>query len=160
MLVKISARSGSLPPSLFVKGVQMGLSPDCVYEGGFADVYRGNHIGVPVAVKRLRRSDEAESHRVQLNIARLKERLLISSPQRLCREALIWRQLQHPYILPFIGIDDNSFSTSGHVSIITPWMKRGTLHRFMRSQEFTVKAPFYINCLVCHVIRFECFEPS
>ncbi|KAJ7781785.1 kinase-like domain-containing protein [Mycena maculata] len=44
---------------------------------------------------------------------------------KFCREALVWRELQHPNILPFIGIDRESFSSS--LCMVSPWMEHGTI---------------------------------
>ena len=53
ILVKLAARSGALPTSLFVKGVKL-QSMHAVSMGGFADVYKGLLDGELVALKRLR----------------------------------------------------------------------------------------------------------
>jgi serine/threonine protein kinase len=53
--------------------------------------------------------------------------------QRMPREALIWRQLDHPYILPLIGV---WAMTPEHYYLISPWMSYGTLKEFMRSFNF------------------------
>ncbi|KAK0244443.1 hypothetical protein EDD85DRAFT_945746 [Armillaria nabsnona] len=37
-----------------------------------------------------------------------------------CQEALIWRQLCHPNILPFLGVSEDLFATS--YCLISPWM--------------------------------------
>lgn len=45
--------------------------------------------------------------------------------QKFCREALTWRPLEHPNVLPFVGVDANSFP--GYLCMISPWMEHGTL---------------------------------
>jgi serine/threonine protein kinase len=45
--------------------------------------------------------------------------------QEFCREALVWQHLQHPHILPLIGIDCESFPTS--LCMVSPWMEHGTV---------------------------------
>jgi hypothetical protein len=41
-----------------------------------------------------------------------------------CREALTWRQLSHPYVLPFWGVDLDTFP--GYMTMVSPWMTAGT----------------------------------
>lgn len=53
ILVKLAARSGVLPKSLFVEGITL-QSMDPVSIGGFADVYKGLMDGQVLALKRLR----------------------------------------------------------------------------------------------------------
>ncbi|KAG6844230.1 hypothetical protein H0H93_016582, partial [Arthromyces matolae] len=58
-------------------------------EGGFSDVYKGLYRGSPVCVKVVRMfqtSDRSAVHKV------------------FYREAVLWGQLSHPNILPFMGI--------------------------------------------------------
>ncbi|KAJ6537966.1 kinase-like domain-containing protein, partial [Mycena capillaripes] len=46
-----------------------------------------------------------------------------------CREALVWQQLRHPYIVPLIGIDTESFPSS--LCMVSPWMKNGTSIKYL-----------------------------
>ncbi|KAJ7233219.1 kinase-like domain-containing protein [Mycena rebaudengoi] len=52
---------------------------------------------------------------------------------KFCREALIWQHLRHPYILPMIGIDRNSFSPS--LCMVSPWMENGTVLRYLEDHK-------------------------
>ena len=54
LLVKLSVVSDELPPSLFVRDVDIGSVRDPLRMGGCADIYKGVYDGRPVAVKRLR----------------------------------------------------------------------------------------------------------
>ena len=45
--------------------------------------------------------------------------------QKLGREALLWKHLKHPYVLPFLGIDSESFPHE--YCMVSPWMKHGTI---------------------------------
>jgi serine/threonine protein kinase len=51
--------------------------------------------------------------------------------QQICKEALIWQSLQHPSILPFIGIDQETFP--GYLCIASPWMEQGTVLKYLES---------------------------
>jgi hypothetical protein len=67
LLVKIANRSQRLPASLFIRGLEMEDTPR--EYGGFADVFRGTYLGVPVAVKRLRvRKDDTSARQVRLSL--------------------------------------------------------------------------------------------
>jgi len=42
-----------------------------------------------------------------------------------CQEALTWKQFQHPYLLPFLGVDLETFP--GYLCMVSPWMPIGTI---------------------------------
>ncbi|KAJ3906319.1 kinase-like domain-containing protein [Lentinula edodes] len=42
-----------------------------------------------------------------------------------CREALLWQKLRHPFVLPFCGIDSESFPS--YLCMVSPWMRHGTI---------------------------------
>ncbi|KAK7037359.1 hypothetical protein VNI00_011109 [Paramarasmius palmivorus] len=49
------------------------------------------------------------------------------------REAIIWRQLKHPNLVPFLGLyylDD----TQQRMCLVSPWMENGNLVEFLRRQ--------------------------
>ncbi|KAJ7239950.1 kinase-like domain-containing protein, partial [Mycena haematopus] len=46
-----------------------------------------------------------------------------------CREALVWKELQHPHILPCLGIDKDSFPSS--LCLVSPWMENGTVMSYL-----------------------------
>ncbi|KAH8790440.1 hypothetical protein DL96DRAFT_1488202, partial [Flagelloscypha sp. PMI_526] len=84
--------------------------------GGFADVHKGSLTnGPPVALKVLRIfvPDTAKSQMVK----------------DFCREALIWRQLIHPNILPFMGISRTAFHDQ--LCMVAPWMQSGTITDYL-----------------------------
>ena len=47
--------------------------------------------------------------------------------QEFCKEAVIWRHLQHPNILPLIGVT----ITPEHYSLVSDWMDNGTINEFI-----------------------------
>jgi hypothetical protein len=53
--------------------------------------------------------------------------------QRFCREALIWRQLRHRRLLPFLGVDQAAFISKSSLVIASPWMTQGTLMEYLAS---------------------------
>ncbi|KAJ7105676.1 kinase-like domain-containing protein [Mycena epipterygia] len=50
---------------------------------------------------------------------------------KLGQEALVWKDLHHPHILSFIGIDRESFPTS--LCMVSPWMEHGTVLKYIAS---------------------------
>ncbi|KAF8170301.1 kinase-like domain-containing protein, partial [Mycena galopus ATCC 62051] len=45
------------------------------------------------------------------------------------REALIWRQLSHPNLLPFFGL----YMLDNRLSLVSPWMDNGDLKHFLNN---------------------------
>jgi son of sevenless-like protein len=94
-----------------------------------------------VAVKRLRVSKEgkslADAHQVSVsNLAFV--HVPLTGSQEFCREALVWRQLRHPNVLHFLGIDAKTFSTDEKpvLCMVSPWMRRGTLMQYIISTDY------------------------
>jgi serine/threonine protein kinase len=50
--------------------------------------------------------------------------------QRFYKEALIWEGLHHPFILPFLGIDTDTFPSS--LCMVSPWMENGTVLVYLK----------------------------
>lgn len=118
-LVKLATASGELPSSLFLWGVGIGDSRDPCNHGAYADIFRGTYRGMDVAVKRLR-TFKVDSQKVH---------------KMFCKEALVWRQLKHPNILPFLGIDVQTFKGSSHVCMVSPWLVKGTLAQVIETGQ-------------------------
>ncbi|KAJ7263107.1 kinase-like domain-containing protein, partial [Mycena rebaudengoi] len=110
LLVKFSETCGLLPSSLMIKGV-IQRSDEPVFGGSFGDIYHAEYQDSPVALKRLRLFKT--------------EGLENDVRQSFFREALIWKNLDHDYILPFIGID--STSCPGYLCMVSPWMSKGPI---------------------------------
>ncbi|KAJ7443482.1 kinase-like domain-containing protein [Mycena galericulata] len=52
---------------------------------------------------------------------------------KLCREALVRKDLHHPNILPFLGIDRDSFASS--LCMVSPWMEHGTVLDYLNTHQ-------------------------
>ncbi|KAK0199421.1 kinase-like domain-containing protein [Desarmillaria ectypa] len=46
-----------------------------------------------------------------------------------CREALAWRNMNHPNVLPFLGVSTELFAPS--FCLISPWMQNGNIMSFL-----------------------------
>ncbi|KAJ7482316.1 kinase-like domain-containing protein, partial [Mycena galericulata] len=115
IIMKLSEACDKLPSSLFITGVT-GRDEHPTFGGGFGDIYRSTYDGKTVALKHVRTFQRDEEHR----------RLRL----QFCREALVWQHLQHPYILPLIGIDRETFSPS--LCMVSPWMEHGTVLKYLK----------------------------
>ncbi|KAK7029781.1 kinase-like domain-containing protein [Favolaschia claudopus] len=113
---KLSESSDSLPSSLFILGGVPAREDYPTFGGGFGDIYRAVVDEKPVALKRMRHFLRgSDLHRIHL---------------KFCREALIWKELHHPYILPRLGIDRDSFPNS--LCMVSPWMEQGTVISYLK----------------------------
>jgi len=54
---------------------------------------------------------------------------------KFCREALVWKELRHRHILPFLGIEENSYPES--LCMVSPWMEHGTVLNYLKEHGHT-----------------------
>ncbi|KAF7366110.1 Protein kinase domain-containing protein [Mycena venus] len=85
-----------------------------ICRGAFADIWKGVVKSQSVAVKVMRLFRD-----VDINFAL----------QEFGREALIWRQLSHPNLLPFLGI----YYLDTKLCLVSPWMANGSLTEYLRT---------------------------
>ncbi|KAJ7651063.1 kinase-like domain-containing protein [Roridomyces roridus] len=83
--------------------------------GSFSDVYMGYLRGQCVAVKMMRVFDESDIDAVLKGFG---------------REAIIWRQLSHPNLLPFYGL----YKFRQRLCLVSPWMENGHIRGFLKKQ--------------------------
>jgi Protein tyrosine and serine/threonine kinase len=127
VLVRLSEVCDKLPSAIYITGVT-GRDREPLVSGGFADIFRANYNGKVVALKRLRPLQNARRREANQRVrtsgsdSELKGR---RSAQKLGSEALLWKHLRHPYVLPFLGIDSESFPHE--YCMVSPWMKHGTI---------------------------------
>jgi hypothetical protein len=69
--------------------------------------------------------------------------------QRLCREALVWRQLKHSNILPFIGLNSTLFPGNTLPCFLSMWMENGTLKDYVQTSYYDPHRD--VMRLVCHL---------
>ncbi|KAJ7152257.1 kinase-like domain-containing protein, partial [Mycena crocata] len=101
------------PPTCFaLSGLQkVGRQ---VAAGAFGDIWRGLVRGQSVSVKMVRLFQDAE---VKVAL------------QDFGREALIWRQLSHPNLLPFFGL----YYLENRLCLVSPWMSHGHVVQFLKN---------------------------
>ncbi|KAF7329372.1 Kinase-like protein [Mycena kentingensis (nom. inval.)] len=115
LISKLARSADKLPTALIISGVeQRDEHPS--FCGGFGDVFRAMHQGRPVALKHMRRFQGSDQRDIR---------------KKFCREALVWQRLRHPFVVPLIGIDMESFPTS--LCMVSPWMRNGTVINYLKA---------------------------
>ncbi|KAJ3485614.1 hypothetical protein NLI96_g4829 [Meripilus lineatus] len=116
LLLRLCSRFGVVPEALILKG-SITSGRDSIAGGGFTDVFKGTYQQTPVAIRRPR------IFQVSDNSARERTR------KAFYKEALIWHQLDHPHILPLLGIieDPSGFT----ISMVLPWMENGNVRQYL-----------------------------
>ncbi|KAK0435392.1 kinase-like domain-containing protein [Armillaria borealis] len=91
-----------------------------IFAGGFSDIWKGRTTngGSSVCLKVLR---------IFVNNGVQNADTIIS---KFCREALVWRNVKHPNVLPFLGVNKEIFAPS--FCLISPWMDNGDIMSFLR----------------------------
>jgi serine/threonine protein kinase len=118
--------------------------------GGFGDICKGLVGGQTVAVKSMRQFMD-DDVKASLKVCYLIHSYLmtITCFLELGREALIWRQLLHPNLLPFFGL----YVLDNRPSLISPWMDNGDLKHFLNN------APSDINRIaLVHIHAVDMFH--
>ncbi|KAK0204824.1 kinase-like domain-containing protein [Desarmillaria ectypa] len=85
--------------------------------GGFADIWKGRMGNMLICIKVLRTFIDNG----------IEERARVI--KNFCHEALVWRNLKHPNVLPFLGVSTEPFAPS--FCLISPWMQNGNIMSFL-----------------------------
>ncbi|KAH8832256.1 kinase-like domain-containing protein [Flagelloscypha sp. PMI_526] len=112
-LRKLARVQGRLPLSFYLSNLQN--EPEQVGGGGFSDVFVGKLGSQRVCLKVLR-IYQGKGH---------KERVI----KEFCKEALIWRQLKHSNVLPFLGVTETLFPRN--FCLVSPFMNNGNVMSFL-----------------------------
>ncbi|KAJ7872178.1 kinase-like domain-containing protein [Mycena olivaceomarginata] len=115
LLKNLCAATKAFPPTLFLELDSVDTNRQ-IGRGGFADIFLGRYKEQDIALKRLQ---------VLINL------------QSLLQEVLTWVHLKHIYVLPFYGLDEQSFE--GYPPcIVTPYMRNGTMKDFVKNRNGTL----------------------
>ncbi|KZP14187.1 kinase-like protein, partial [Athelia psychrophila] len=109
-LIKLSEQSQRYPECLLLEDIT--ISQDPVEGGSFGEVFKGDMAGCLIAVKVLRVYQKSKMDKILKSFS---------------REAVMWRQLSHPNVLPFYGV----FANSPRLCLVSPWMQNGNLSNFL-----------------------------
>jgi len=129
--LRLSRTSGLHPTCFPLTGLQkLG---EQVAAGGFGDIWKGLFHGQNISVKVMRLFEESDVKTV------LKVRSLhvfiyswfcFTCLQEFGREAVIWRQLCHPNLLPFLGLH----YLDKRLCLVSPWMENGNIMKFLSKE--------------------------
>ncbi|KAJ7916169.1 kinase-like domain-containing protein, partial [Mycena leptocephala] len=125
LVVKLSFSCGKLPSSLFIEGVEQ-RAEHAFARGGFGDIHKAVYRSKPVALKQLR---FYQTHTTE-------ERRKIR--EKFCQEALLWKNLRHEFIMPFIGLYSNEGELNEgewnfSMAMVCPWMPNGTIMQYLNA---------------------------
>ncbi|EIN07578.1 kinase-like protein [Punctularia strigosozonata HHB-11173 SS5] len=111
-LRSVCGKNGMLPRSCWLLDPIRSTDEGPRSFGGFADVWRGTHNGVTVALKlmRLNYGEQAEFGKV------------------LCKEVVMWRRLSHPNIVPFLGVA----YWRQRICIVSQWMEHEDVMSYLK----------------------------
>ncbi|KAG7100176.1 hypothetical protein E1B28_001955 [Marasmius oreades] len=105
-----------LPNSLFVNEIMKeGSHPLC--GGGFSDIWKGTSGDQSVCLKVLR---------VHIQASQSKKDKIV---REFYKETLLWTQLSHPNLLPFLGVNTTLFPQG--FCLVSPWMVNGDIITFL-----------------------------
>ncbi|KAJ8083217.1 hypothetical protein PM082_009089 [Marasmius tenuissimus] len=118
-MLRLSKNSGLYPTCLSIQNVKkIGEYP--IAAGGFGDVWKGS-IG-------------ASSMLVCLKVVKVYLKSdLVKLTNEYLREAILWRQLKHPNVLPFFGI--YRLEHTQQLCLISPWIEKGNLVEFLKATK-------------------------
>ncbi|KAG7095844.1 hypothetical protein E1B28_006539 [Marasmius oreades] len=116
LMIRLSRASGLYPQCLTIRDVEkLGNYP--VGGGAFGDVWKGR-IGEQLVCLKVARAFEASDVKQII--------------KDYMQEAILWRQLNHPNLLPFMGIY-YSDTERKQLCLVSPWMERGNLVQFLKN---------------------------
>jgi len=120
LLKDLCAAAKAFPPALFLELDSVDTNRQ-IGRGGFADIFLGRYKERDIALKRLQ-------------VYRPEPNEMLKFSKSLLQEVLTWVHLKHLYVLPFFGLDEQSFE--GYPPcIVTPYMRNGTMMDFVKTRN-------------------------
>ena len=121
--------------------------------GGFADVWRGliESKNIRVAMKALRifgvdGETKKEIERVCFTSTEAFSSSNNFDIQECYKEAMLWRKLAHPNILPFFGICVDEFAPQ--MALVSPWMENGNIQTYLKQNPTANRLNLASHCLI------------
>ncbi|KAF9255400.1 kinase-like protein [Marasmius fiardii PR-910] len=115
-LLRLSKISDLFPQCLMITNVEK-LGDHPIGYGGFGDLWKGKIGGQILALKVPRISQTSEVQKL------LKDFM---------REGILWQQLEHPNVLPFMGIYYMNEKRT-QLCLVSPWMEQGSLTKYLET---------------------------
>ncbi|TCD64424.1 hypothetical protein EIP91_004105 [Steccherinum ochraceum] len=118
-LVRSASQLQCLPPTYYLNDIRCDTRSGLRQAGGFGDVYQGRW-----------RNDEM----VALKVVRGMFGVETGEWLNPCiREIVMWRQLNHPNIQPFLGVNSSVFAP--RVALVSKWERRGNVLSAIKSLD-------------------------
>ncbi|KAF9255248.1 kinase-like protein [Marasmius fiardii PR-910] len=115
LMIRLSRKSNLHPQCLTIRDVEkLGKHP--VGGGAFGDVWKGRVGQQLVCLKVIRAFEDSDVKKT------VKDYM---------QEAIIWRQMDHPNLLPFLGIYYLDIEQQ-QLCLVSPWMERGNLVQYLK----------------------------
>ncbi|KAF9455741.1 kinase-like domain-containing protein [Collybia nuda] len=115
-LLRLSRKSELVPDGLFLTNVLVEREGP-ITDGHFGEIYRGHFRGKPVCLKVVKMYQKSDQH-IPL--------------KAFSREAVLWSQLAHINVLPFIGIYRIG-DKRDRIGLVSPWMDYGDVNEYIRN---------------------------
>ncbi|KXN89364.1 Protein kinase byr2 [Leucoagaricus sp. SymC.cos] len=116
------------PTCLLLKDIVLGPSKG---GGGFSDVHKGYH--------------PAMEQILCVKVVRLYERSDVDAALKAyAKEAMLWRQLHHPSIIPLYGVHylrTDKSDESYKICLVSPWMENGNLVKYLSNNPEVPREP-------------------
>jgi serine/threonine-protein kinase TNNI3K len=140
LLKNLCASAEVFPPSLFLELDSVDTNRQ-IGRGEFADIFLGRYKGEVIALKRLQVYRPEPNEILEFSKVCLMPFITFNPSlmklQSLLQEVLTWVHLKHIYVLPFLGLDQQSFE--GYPPcIVTPYMRNGTMKDFVKNRRGTL----------------------
>ena len=121
---QLCGRVGLLPASHIIPKGLIQTTEYPIASGGFGDIWEGIYDEKRVAIKALRvykEDDIRKVRKVSHPAFPIPIPLVDCHYQVFCKEAVIWRRISHPNIVPFIGVSEAPIP----LCMISEWMLNG-----------------------------------
>ncbi|KAH8809630.1 kinase-like domain-containing protein [Flagelloscypha sp. PMI_526] len=134
-----------IPPTIEISGIK---SLEWIASGGYSDIYKGIW-NVPMQKTRL-----VVLKRLHLNKFHSSEEDKQSSLWGVLKEAAIWHTVRHPNILPFLGVNYDSFP--GAVCLVSPFIPKGCIAQYIASHPHGLTRPqlYYVLLKVATALNY------
>jgi hypothetical protein len=137
-----------LPRSYEVHGVT--LDGGSISSGALSSIHCGSLAGQKVAVKSLRNHQEAAQDNItQVSCPAYDHTGNLTSFQMYRAEAVLWRHLHSPHIIPCLGVSDIL-----PLSIVSVWMPGGTIIGWIQQHPHANRASLVsprTGCILCKI---------
>ncbi|KAF9522678.1 kinase-like domain-containing protein [Crepidotus variabilis] len=117
------AKHGILPPSIFLHFVIIGNTKpsyvmnrtEYIASGGVCDIHKVSIRGTVTCLRVIRQTEMSDAKQIY---------------KAFCSEIIVWRQLDHPNLAPFIGATAEIFP--GRYCFALPWFKNGSIVFYLK----------------------------